>query len=169
MQVFLPFPDFQQSVQCLDPSRLGNQIWRECKTLLNGGWPNHPVAKMWADYKPALANYAVQGLAELKKRKAINDASYYEHLEFFWSIFLTGYTYDEYRKPPFVGNEAFHLSHRLNLLWKGQQDFEAGKTDHNWYTNYFSEPVPTSKPDYLWPQLDSPQKSGSVIQLTRME
>lgn len=151
MQVFLPYPDFEQSVQCLDPYRLGNQIWRECKTLLNGGWPHHPVAKMWADYRTALASYAIQGLHELLRRQAIDPHKYENHSKYFWSIFRESIASNGFRLPPFYGNEEFHRSHRLNLLWKGQQDVISGRSSTNWYTNYFSEPVPTSKPDYIWP------------------
>lgn len=151
MQVFLPYPSFRQSVACLDKSRLGNQIWRECKTLLNGGWKHHPVAKMWADYKPALAMYGIRGTLELHNRedisfdKMIELASYFSTFipdKFKNNLYLTR----DYR-PNFIGNPDFHLSHRLNLLWK----------DPEWYSTYFEEPVPTSKPPYLWP---SPQKIG---------
>ena len=144
MQVFLPYPSFQQSVACLDKKRLGNQIWRECKTLLNGGWPNHPVAKMWADYKPALALYAIKGLSKLNQRKDISIFSYNEHYSFFEPFLFS----KDILNPPFIGNSDFHLSHRLNLLWK----------DPEWYSQFFDEPIPTSKPDYYWP---SPQKIGS--------
>lgn len=155
MQVFLPYPDFRESVQCLDPTRLGNQIWRECKTLLNGGWPHHPVAKMWAPYKGALCNYMWAGITELMNRSHIDAikacsldryvVSMYPHPEHnYWLN-------RQYEVPYFIGNEEFHLSHRLNLLWKGQQDVISGRSSTNWYTNYFSEPVPTSKPDYYWP------------------
>ena len=144
MQVFLPYPSFQQSVACLDKSRLGNQIWRECKTLLNGGWKHHPVAKMWADYKPALAMYGLYGLHELIKRDHIKPEAARDVKPFFKS-FINDL---EAKNPSFIGNPDFHLSHRLNLLWK----------DPEWYSQFFDEPVPTSKPDYLWP---SPQKIGS--------
>ena len=39
MQVFLSYPDFEKSVQCLDSKRLGNQIYRECLIIIRGGWP----------------------------------------------------------------------------------------------------------------------------------
>lgn len=148
MQVFLPYPDFEKSVQCLDPTRLGNQIWRECKTLLNGGWSHHPVAKMWADYHPALSAYGIQGCRELLRREAI-DPNKYHDLVLYFMKFLGPPTPNFL--PPFYGNEEFHRSHRLNLLWKGQQDVISGRSSTNWYTDFFSEPVPTSKPDYIWP------------------
>lgn len=147
MQVFLPYPSFQQSVACLDKSRLGNQIWRECKTLLNGGWQHHPVAKMWADYKPALAIYGIRGCFELLRRDDIDLEKFNDLLEYF-NNFVPDKFKGDLPRPPFIGNPDFHLSHRLNLLWK----------DPEWYSQFFDEPVPTSKPDYLWP---SPQKIGS--------
>ena len=147
MQVFLPYPDFRQSVACLDKKRLGNQIWRECKTLLNGGWQHHPVAKMWADYKPALAMYGIRGSFELLRRDDIN-LQKFDHLLEYFKDFIPVKFQGDLPRPPFIGNPDFHLSHRLNLLWK----------DPEWYSTYFEEPVPTSKPPYLWP---SPQKIGS--------
>lgn len=68
MQVFLPYPDLQASVQCLDPKRLGNQVYRECLTLVRGGWSNHPASRMWKGYEYALCRYALYGLDELDAR-----------------------------------------------------------------------------------------------------
>lgn len=135
MQVFLPFPSFEKSVQCLDNTRLGNQVWRECKTLLNGGWRNHPVSKMWIYHKPALATYALCGLQELVRRNDIRPQPLAQ---------LTTY-FQEYLpslgNPTFIGNEQFHRSHRLNLLWKNP----------DWYSQFFDEPIPHYKPEYYWP------------------
>ena len=147
MQVFLPYPSFQQSVACLDKKRLGNQIWRECKTLLNDGWKHHPVAKMWADYKPALGLYSLTGLFELERRGDISAEAFIIRYHFFSKFTDNALII----LPDFIGNPDFHLSHRLNLLWK----------DPEWYSMHFDEPVPTSKPPYLWP---SPQKIGSEME-----
>jgi len=68
MQTFLPLPDLGASVHCLDPSRLGNQVYREGMTLIRGGWPNHPASRMWKGYKTALACYLLSGLEELSQR-----------------------------------------------------------------------------------------------------
>jgi len=67
----MPYPDLKQSVCCLDNKRLGNQVYREGLTLLRGGWKNHPAAKIWADYKTALAIYCMYGLAELSRRNRL--------------------------------------------------------------------------------------------------
>lgn len=57
MQTFLPYADFDESARALDPKRLGNQVYRECLTLIRGGWPNHPASRMWRGYECALACY----------------------------------------------------------------------------------------------------------------
>jgi len=137
MQVFLPFPSFKESVACLDKSRLGNQIWRECKTLLNGGWQHHPVSKMWTDYKPALALYGLEGVHELVIREHIDSTKAQELSTYFCSFC----THVDDLLPPFIGDPDFHLSHRLNLLWK----------DPKWYSKFFDEQPPSTKPDYYWP------------------
>lgn len=145
MQVFLPFPDFRQSVACLDKSRLGNQIWRECKTLLNGGWANHPAAKMWQNYKPALALYGYRGLCELLERGHINTDAFLSNQEYFWNLMpkssICTIAESQIILPPFIGNEEFHRSHRLNLLFKNPSH----------YSKFFKEPVPLTKPEYVWP------------------
>lgn len=150
MQVFLPYPSLAESVRCLDKSRLGNQIWRECKTLLNGGWSNHPVAKMWANYKPALAMYGRYGATELLARRDISLDKYRELITYFDQFLQPDFAGGLIPYPPFIGNEEFHLSHRLNLLWKNPE----------WYSQYFDEPIPTTKPPYTWP---SPQKIGAAM------
>jgi hypothetical protein len=113
VQVFLPDKDFVRSVQSLDPTRLGNQIYREAKTLLAGGWKNHPCAKMWSEYKPALAVYCLCGLAELSRR----GKDYTKHCDFF-KTYLT----PQIDMPPWLGNEKLHKSHRRALLLKGILD-----------------------------------------------
>ena len=48
MQTFLPYRSFKRCARVLDGSRLGNQGYRECLTLIQGGWEHHPAARMWA-------------------------------------------------------------------------------------------------------------------------
>ena len=85
MQVFLPYPDFAKSVECLDPSRLGNQIYREALTLIKGGWKHHPASKMWANHKHALAKYWIAGLDELLKRLT---NGLIQAIQFVWAIWI---------------------------------------------------------------------------------
>lgn len=145
MQIFLPYPDFEQSVRVLDRSRLGNQIWRECLTLIEGHWPNHPVSKMWANHHHAVALYMWHGITELITRNHIPRRTI-EQLD---SYITSRFPHPQVPRcfdrnailPPFIGNEAFHRSHRLALLYKNPV----------WYSKFFNEPIPTSKPEYVWP------------------
>lgn len=132
MQVFCPFLDIKESVSCLDNKRLGNQIYRECLTLINGGWKNHPASKIWANYKYGLAKYALYGLEELSKR----NRNYPHHRETFLKILKntedTGF-------PDVVGYEPFHLSHRSNLARKNPL----------YYLPIFGAGTPLDLP-YIW-------------------
>jgi len=136
MQVFLPYPDLKQSVYCLDPSRLGNQIYREAKTLITGGWKNHPASKMWRNYKPALAQYCLYGLEELTSR-----GRHYPK----WIEFYKEYLTEKITLPPWFGDNRLHSSHRTALLYK----------DINWYGKFGwgeSPAIPVNgKLPYYWP------------------
>lgn len=149
MQTFLPYPDFARSVSCLDRQRLGKQRI-ECKQILaaldceikNGllmridrmspiahvGWRNHPATKMWRGYELALAEYQLFCILEWKYRGYQNNM---EHLKIENARL--------YRRPPWLGDEAFHASHRSNLLRK----------DPEWYGQFGW----TESPDleYVWP------------------
>lgn len=131
MNVFLPYPDFAKSVATLDRSRLGNQIYRECLTMIRGGWPNHPASKIWANHKRALAEYSIAGLNELAKR-----GYYYPHHYLTFQKYLD----DEPDNglPDIVGWEPFHISHQSNLIRKNPE----------WYRQLFPN-IPDNLP-YLW-------------------
>lgn len=151
MQVFLPFSSFEKSVSCLDNKRLGNQIYRECLTLIRGGWPYHPASKMWKGYESWLARYAICGLNELTQR----GRHYPHHIETF-ANYLTpswcsknGINYYS-KKPEWLGDERLHSSHRSALLYK----------DYAWYSQFLwleSPAVPypnkrgTFSLPYYWP------------------
>jgi hypothetical protein len=135
MQVFLPYPSLQDSVCCLDPRRLGNQIYREAKTLITGGWPNHPAAKLWANHRHALADYALHGLTELSHR-----GRHYEHwFQFFGEVYTQT---PDTGLPAIIGYEPFHAGHRAALLAK----------DPAWYSQFgWAEiPQPNTKLAYIW-------------------
>ena len=133
MQTFLPYPNFRQSFECLDRLRLGNQVWREAKTLLNGGWKHHPASKMWRGYDDALAFYMLEGLRVLACR-----GQRYPHL----AEPLRKYNITNPDMPPWLGDEEFHRSHRSNLLRK----------DEAWYRQFWWT-EPTDLP-YVWPKSD---------------
>lgn len=136
MQTFLPYPSFVQSMRVLDDSRLGNQVYREGMTLLRGGWPNHPAAKMWKGYEAALAQYLVCGVEELLDRgKDYSDRPWCMELGGIYTRLIS----PDIKFPPWLGDPAFHASHRSNLLRK----------DPVWYGQWgWTEP---NNLEYIWP------------------
>ncbi len=114
MNVFAPVPNLKESVCYLDPSRLGNQIYREALVLIRGGWPAHPVSKIWTAHKHALAQYCLYGLEELARR-----GRYYPH----WISVYQNYLkeFPDTGLPPIIGHEPFHRAMRSNLLRKNYE------------------------------------------------
>lgn len=136
MQTFLPSKDFAESARTLDAKRLGNQR-REAKTLLNGGWPNHPASKMWRGYERALALYGVAISKEWFLRG-------YDDNQRDWFLAKARELPDT-GLPHWLGDDDFHDSHRSNLMRKARVD---GLLD--WY-GQFGWSVPDDLP-YVWPK-----------------
>lgn len=130
MQTFLPLPGFQETARVLDYRRLGKQRV-EAQQILNaleggGGWSNHPAVLMWRGYEPALRRYRNEMIKEWVHRGYNNSMP----------LCHTG---GRVRMPDWIGDEAFHASHRSNLLRK----------DQSFYSRYdWSEP---STLPYVWP------------------
>jgi hypothetical protein len=116
MQTFLPFPDFRRSLECLDPSRLGNQIYREALTLARGKWRSHPASKMWRGHEHALCQYALVGLDVLRER----GRDYPHHRATFLGL-QAGFP--DTGMPPWLGDAAFHRSHQSNLIRKDPEHY----------------------------------------------
>lgn len=116
MQTFLPYANFTKSAQCLDNKRLGKQRV-ECKQILKAlctgqGWIHHPATKQWNGFEIALCIYATACCAEWRSR------GFKDNL---LGEFLSYYTISDvhtYRRPPWLGYEPYHASHRANLLRK---------------------------------------------------
>lgn len=119
MQVFVPHKKFNISAQALDNKRLGNQCYRECLTLYRGSWPNHPVAKIWENYKYRLCDYAESCAVEMLNRKAWKDGVAEKWIEFWKNEKIK---YDNKSYPPIIRNPRLRASHRSNLLRKGIED-----------------------------------------------
>lgn len=132
MQTFLPYPDYLQSMRCLDKSRLGNQVWREGITLLRGGWKNHPACKMWKGHEYHLGLYLLAGIQVLSER-----GKYYSEIEA--KIKVEMEKHEDTGPPKWIGNSEFHKSHQSNLLRKNKE----------YYSKYFID-VPDDLP-YIWP------------------
>ncbi|WP_322975189.1 MSMEG_6728 family protein [Peterkaempfera bronchialis] len=146
MQTFLPYPDFAASAAVLDTRRLGKQrveVLQVARALVWPvyGWKNHPAVAMWRGFVPALAAY---GLAvchrwqQLGHRDTVADQ-------------LREYTGPGGPRPqcdlaaagllpPWLGDEAVHLSHRSALLRKDPAHYRA----------VFEPGLPDDLP-YTWP------------------
>jgi len=143
MQTFLPYPDYRESMRVLDPKRLGNQVYREAMTLLNGGWKNHPASKMWSQNRYHLALYALAGLDELAERGKQYPKTEEKLQDILRETEDTG-------PPEWLGREDFHASHRSNLL----------KKDREWYGK-FGWTEPDDLP-YVWSNIVKPKINKPV-------
>lgn len=132
MQTFLPYPSFERTMRVLDPSRLGNQIYREGLTLARGKWPNHPASRMWQGHTYWLCQYCLTGLVELQRRGLF----YPEHFHTFRYI---ASLHENTGPPKWLGNRRFHRSHQSNLIRKNPR----------YYRQFFPN-IPDNLP-YYWP------------------
>ncbi|MFF7683365.1 MSMEG_6728 family protein [Microbacterium sp. NPDC007973] len=120
MQTFLPYPSFRDSAAALDPKRLGKQRVETFQllralTVPGHGWRHHPAAKMWDGHLPALVAYGLvmsdewiaQGHADTVREKILAFAPE-----------VDGVAQDRLDLPRWIGDEAFHLAHRSNLIRK---------------------------------------------------
>lgn len=137
MQTFLPLPDFIDSLRTLDYKRLGKQrveTWQLLQALQGQtkGWVNHPAARMWRGAESALCDYGIVSCA-LWIGQGYRDTM----LDRFVALRpLLG----PYKAPLWLGDNAFHASHRSNLLRK----------DPVWYGKFgWSEPDDLP---YVWPE-----------------
>ncbi len=113
MQTFLPLGDFAASARSLDRARLGKQRV-ECWQILGAltgrtrGWANHPCVRMWRGHEAALASYAVAVCDEWIGR------GYRDSMRERFVPYLVA----DPVMPPWLGDEAFHVSHRSSLVGK---------------------------------------------------
>ena len=167
MQTFLAYPYFNESASVLDDKRLGKQrveclqilnvlaigpyqrakcdadaifpVWESCpvnewqKDKINyeyrrTPWYNHPAVRMWKGYEAALNEYA--RVICLKWRRRGYKDTVLEKLAPDAIVFFY---------PPWLGNLAFHASHRSNLLRKNAEHY-----------SQFGWTEPHNLP-YVWP------------------
>lgn len=119
IQTFLPHPSFVASARCLDTRRLGKQRV-EAHQLLSacegqGGWANHPAAKMWRGYRVALMLYRDIVIREWCRRGFNNSM---HTLLFLSPDSEVPQFVADIEMPPWLGREDLHASHRSNLLRK---------------------------------------------------
>jgi hypothetical protein len=153
VQTFLPYPDFTACARSLDPLRLGKQRV-EALQVLRGlivpgyGWRHHPAVKMWAGYEEALVRYGLTICREWTDKGRADTVTATLQQDF--ARVCRGTVVRGQPDlaaagdlPPWLGDEAFHLSHRSSLLRK-RPDF---------YRPRFGE-VPDVP--YVWPVSDRP-------------
>ena len=148
MQTFLPYADFDRSARALDTRRLGKQRV-ECIQVVRGltvegyGWRHHPAVRMWRGHEEALGRYGLTccavwvelgfgdtcaaTIAEDLARAGVTRIRTQPELAAAGAL------------PPWLGDEAFHRSHRSSLLRK----------DPEFYGERFTG-VPDDLP-YVWP------------------
>ncbi len=149
MQTFLPDPDYAKSAKYLDNKRLGKQRL-ECKQILlalgvavgshkpgKRGWRNHPAVRMWRGYELSLVVYGACMCAEWRRRR-FNDTLSHEFIDVYARL-AAGSTLAPAKKPLWIGDDAFHASHRSNLLRKDKK-----------YYSVFGWDEPDDLP-YVWP------------------
>jgi hypothetical protein len=145
MQTFLPYPDYVGSARCLDNKRLGKQRL-ECKQILlalgvavgphkpgKRGWKNHPAVRMWKGHEGSLIVYSFCVCVEWRKRGFLDNLG--NEFENLYCAMVDGPTV----KPPWIGSDGIHASHRSNLLRKDAEFY--GK---------FGWAEPDDLP-YVWP------------------
>ena len=146
----MPYADDRASAAVLDDRRLGKQRVETLQILRaltwhSYGWRNHPAVRMWRGFVPALVSYGLAVCDEWVARgraDAVRDVL----LQF------TGgeepdpaRLHDRGQRPPWLGLEPLHLSHRSALVRK----------DAEHYRPHFPD-VPDDLP-YLWPPAAYPR------------
>lgn len=143
MQTFLPYSDFKKTAQVLDMKRLGKQRV-ECRQILdvlfdtpnkNGkirkGWINHPAVKMWRGYEYYLCMYGI-AICEEWLSRGYKDSQLTIIKQYLSKV-------ENYKKPHFISDEKFLLSHQSNLMRKKPE----------YYKQFFPN-VPDDL-EYVWP------------------
>ncbi|MFJ1735268.1 MULTISPECIES: MSMEG_6728 family protein [unclassified Streptomyces] len=153
MQTFLPYSDFTRSAAVLDPRRLGKQRVEALQvlrglTVAGYGWRHHPAVRMWTGYEEALVRYGLEvcGVWTASGRTDTCAASLVAG--FAGPGGGAGAVRSQRRLaeagdlPPWLGDPAFHRSHRSALVRK----------EPGFYAPLFPG-VPDDLP-YVWPASD---------------
>lgn len=136
MQTFLPHPDFRETALLLDRRRLGKQRV-EALQVLRGltvpgyGWRRHPAVRMWTGYEEALVRYGLE-ICRVWREQGHQDSCAAS------LVSRPGRTPARrpgarpagtgrrfYELPPWLGDEAFHESHRSALVRKEPEAYAA--------------------------------------------
>ena len=164
MQVFMPYADYQKSLESLDTKRLVKQGLEASQLLdimfniptksgkLRKGWMNHPALIAWAATPGALVEYLIYNSLEMKNRDCKTD--YIDTKLSEYKKYTTSLS-----SPVWLGDEEIHSSHRARLLQKGFEEKENGrkKADETiqWYSQFKWEEMKDPdlfRRDYIWPE-----------------
>lgn len=119
MQTFLPFPNYRSSAFVLDDKRLGKQRVETLQIMTalrtGSGWVHHPATKMWAGHEAHLLWYQRAVCAEWVSRG-------YADTCMAKTVLVAG-DLPASPVPWWLGNEAFHASHRVNLYRKDPEQY----------------------------------------------
>lgn len=156
MNTFLPFADFTKSAQALDMKRLGKQrleAWQIACAYLqpNAPYTNHPAARMWEDYLPALMLYG-QAICKEWIKRGYEDSYLKVFNGILWSFRMQDMPEP---MPPWLGDEELHARYRAALIAKKPEFyiplFETTPTPQD-YIDEFKEAIENETPlPYKWP------------------
>ena len=135
MQIFLPYPDIEQSARVLDTQRLMKQRVESLQILntIQGkseGWRSHPAVRMVKDYPAWLCLYSIKICQEARRRGYVDNL-----LPHFERELLT---YPYIIQPHWLGS-YLHKTHQSNLIRKKPE----------FYSIKFPN-IPDNLP-YFWP------------------
>ena len=135
MQIFLPYPDIEQSARVLDTQRLMKQRVESYQILntIQGkseGWRSHPAVRMVKDYPAWLCLYSIKICQEARRRGYVDNL-----LPHFEKELLT---YPYIIQPHWLGS-YLHKTHQSNLIRKKPE----------FYSIKFPN-IPDNLP-YFWP------------------
>jgi hypothetical protein len=135
MQIFLPYPDIEQSARVLDTQRLMKQRVESYQILntIQGkseGWRSHPAVKMVKNYPAWLCLYSIKICQEARARGYVDNL-----LPHFERELLT---YPYIIQPHWLGS-YLHKTHQSNLIRKKPE----------FYSIKFPN-IPDNLP-YFWP------------------
>jgi hypothetical protein len=165
MQTFLPYADFRRSAEALDDRRLGKQrveAYQVMRALAipSYGWRYHPVVAMWRHYPLALAAYGREvcrawrerGFADTCEGKILATLAQVQAIPDRLRQRLAGGAVDviDWVAPHWLGDAAFHASHRAMLLRK----------DPGWYARYGWTDAQT---EYVWPEALPPRVPARTV------
>lgn len=135
MQTFLPYADFRETARVLDRQRLGKQrveSMQVMKALVTGegSWTSHPAVKMWRGHEAALFMYQTAICQEWTGR-GYKDTCLVKTFELVLKLRLERDADLDCELPAWLGDEAFHASHRSNLLRKSPDHYaQFGWAEH---------------------------------------